>query len=59
MRPLDMPGHVRITVEARDPQLAERTAYQLAMLTGGSGPGEPEATGSGACSVWIYARPEK
>jgi len=59
MGPLDLPGHVRITIEAADPQLAERTAYQLALLTGGSGPSEPEATGDGTYSVWIYARPEQ
>ncbi|MFE9382344.1 hypothetical protein ACFYMO_03770 [Streptomyces sp. NPDC007025] len=58
MTPLDLPGHVRITIEAGDPQIATRAAYQLAHLTGGSGPSEPEATSDGTYSVWIYARPE-
>ncbi|MBO8186371.1 hypothetical protein [Streptomyces spirodelae] len=55
MQPLDQPGYVRSIVEARDPQLAERTAYQLAVLTSGSEPTEPEPTSDGTYSVWSYA----
>ncbi|GAA2629892.1 hypothetical protein [Streptomyces axinellae] len=59
MQPLDRDGHVRITIEATDPQLAQRTAYTIAILTGGSGPSEPQPTADGTYSVWIYARPEE
>ncbi|WP_326806690.1 hypothetical protein OHB04_02530 [Streptomyces sp. NBC_01775] len=58
MTPLDQPGTVRITIEAADPQLAVRTGYHLAMLTGGGGPSDPEPAGDGTVRVWLYARPE-
>lgn len=55
MQPLDHPEHGRITVEARGPQLAERTAYQLAMLAGGSGPTESEPPSDGASGADVRA----
>lgn len=56
MTALHLPGHIRITIEAADPRLAERAAAQLTEMWH-TGPPEGDQPGDGVHVVRMYARP--